>query len=91
MKKICDMDCFHCKHDDCVRDYLPKRPYKDWPQAWKDTRNKHRREKYRLHKEAGLCVECGKKRANRGVFCDECFLKRKRAGGDIREIDSREH
>lgn len=86
MKKICDMDCFHCKYDDCIREYEPKgsyRPYRDWPQQWRDVRNKHRREKYGARKQAGLCVSCGK-RANRGVYCDECYLKsKKRSGVDL--------
>lgn len=82
----CNMDCFNCKYDDCINDYVPK-DYSARRAAYYQEHKKELSEKshnrYMERKAAGLCVECGKKKAveNR-TRCLECLLKNRRAANE---------
>lgn len=80
MPKICDMDCFNCKYDDCINDktYSEKSLYKYRSEASKQRQKEYMKKRRQMLKEKGLCTYCGKKKASQGVFCYECWLKQKK-------------
>lgn len=75
----CDMDCFNCIYPDCINDYVKPQ------QTWNEIKVKHRqrnkencKRRYDHLKKNGLCVDCGKRKATNGIFCLDCYAKRKR-------------
>lgn len=72
--KICNLDCFHCIHPDCIRDELGKKHYPNY-QSQRDSRKR----RYYRWKQAGLCVRCGKRNATHGVVCTDCYYAKKRS------------
>lgn len=59
------------------RDYYHRLSAKDKELRHKKAR-KHHKELYQQRKAEGFCVKCGKKKATKGVFCLECYLKNKK-------------
>ena len=53
-------------------------------QAQRDRKNEQNRERYRRHKEAGLCTNCGKSITNGAALCHVCLLQQRRAGENYR-------
>lgn len=84
-KKICDMDCFNCSYEDCINDHIRiRRPLTE---EEKESERQKRRDRYKIYKESGRCVDCGKpfdakhgKQQNYRLWCYECAIKRKRIG-----------
>lgn len=78
------------------RDYYHRLSPQDKELKHKKTRE-YNKKCYQQRKAEGLCVVCGKKKATKGVFCLECYLKNKKGnqkraqkkkietGGDPRE------
>lgn len=73
MPKICDMDCFNCKFDDCINDYIP--PKKVYTEEQKEGRREATRRMYQKYKEQKRCVNCGRPALKNQVRCLECKLK----------------
>lgn len=71
------MDCLNCKFEDCINDYVrpihSKRTEKEIA-----AQKTYKSNKYKSRKAAGLCVNCGRRKAESGVMCNECRLKRNR-------------
>ena len=81
--KVCDMDCFHCKYDDCINDEV--KPARTYSAGQKWYRNESQKERYAKRKVAGLCVRCGKKPVWCGsIYCYEHWLYRKRYMAEYR-------
>lgn len=80
MGKVCDMDCFHCKFDDCINEktYREKDMYKNRPEEYRERQRERSKRIYHERKASGLCVICGKKPPKFGVRCYECHLAQKR-------------
>ena len=78
----CDMECFDCKYDDCINDYVPKeaKEYKAaYYQKHKDEIVHNKSKLYQERKAAGICVICGKRKAVKNrVRCLDCLQRAKR-------------
>ena len=78
----CNMDCFNCPFPDCINDYVKPSSWQsltDEQKARYNIKSKELHKRlYRERKENGFCVRCGLKQATNGVYCLECYLKRKR-------------
>ena len=75
------MDCFNCPFPDCINDYVKPSSWQtltDEQKARYNIKSKeiHKR-LYKERKEKGLCVRCGLKSATNGVYCLECYIRRK--------------
>lgn len=55
-KRVCDMDCLHCKYDDCINDIIPP-PQKKKHRMESETERK--RKIYMRRKANKICVRCG--------------------------------
>ena len=85
---ICDKDCFNCVHDDCINDEIDKRRQKHAQdmREWRRKENnraidaKRTRNRYYRLKNAGICVQCGKRpiAPNSEVHCAECLQYKRR-------------
>lgn len=72
-QKVCNLDCFHCHHPDCIREEPEKKRYPNY--------QSHRewcKKRYDRLKAEGACVRCGKYKATRGVLCIDCYTQRKK-------------
>lgn len=77
MSKICDMDCFNCKFDDCINDYV--RPmHVITTESERISNRQSRAKRYKKLRAAGLCVDCGKPVNGSNAKCYECRLKANR-------------
>lgn len=77
-KKVCDMDCLHCKYDDCINDYVE--PHYE-SEEWKNRSEEHKarvlnkkKKIYNTRKSQGLCARCGKNPVTYGTLCNKCRL-----------------
>ncbi|MCM1334945.1 MAG: hypothetical protein NC084_09815 [Bacteroides sp.] len=80
MSKICDMDCFNCKYDDCINDTPPpkRKPYSKFSEESKQ-RCRERQNRYvAAAKAKGLCMRCRKRPITHWGLCVECYYKQKR-------------
>lgn len=82
-RKICDEDCLHCPHPDCIND---KPPYHyagwDWcnrSDEYKAKYKEYRRERCERLKAAGLCTNCAKRPLYSKTLCLECYLRNKKS------------
>ena len=50
--------------------------YDDRRPEYEKRHNENKKIQYRQRKQDGICVMCGKKKANLGVYCSECHCKR---------------
>lgn len=74
MKRVCDEDCFHCKYEDCINDYV--KPERSEAQKWYD--RERMREKRALYRKYGICVKCFHREAFEGhTLCEECTEKQR--------------
>lgn len=77
-KNVCNLDCEHCPHPDCIRPEEDLYKYPSWDPAnrppdykQKQAEGNHRR--YTERAEAGLCTQCGKRPPVQGIrLCQEC-------------------
>ncbi len=78
MSKICDMDCFNCKYEDCINDYVPV-PHKISKEQ-QEKYNKRGRDLYHQRIENGYCGRCGKPLylPHSHCYCYECYIKMQR-------------
>lgn len=58
-KRVCDMDCFNCKFDDCINDNIPPRVVYTDEQL--EARKMASRKMYQKNKAEHKRVNCGKK------------------------------
>lgn len=74
-KSVCDMDCFNCKFDDCINDYVrPLHVIKT--EKEREAGRQYRKERYARLKAEKICVDCGKNPAcTDSVRCYECRIK----------------
>lgn len=80
MKKICNMDCFHCTYNDCINDnvYSEKSRYCNRSEWGKQRQRDYQKKKRDEAREKGLCIICKQKKATHGEKCYECYLRQKR-------------
>lgn len=75
--KVCDMDCLHCKYEDCINDrvYYDSALYKNRSEKAKEHACQYQKELREQARKKGLCIVCRKAPANHGVTCEECFRR----------------
>lgn len=80
MSKVCDMDCFNCKYDDCIKDdvYPESQTYSHRNENYKKYQKEYKAKRYAELKLKGICVKCGKSKATHGVVCLDCYIRQKR-------------
>ena len=80
MAKVCDMDCFNCKFDDCIKDdvYSDKDRYCNRSEKQKQYQREYQKKKRDEARAKGLCIICRKLPATNGSKCLDCYLRQKR-------------
>ena len=80
MPKVCDMDCFNCKFDDCIKDdvYSDKDRYCNRSEKQKQYQREYQKKKRDEARAKGLCIICRKLPATNGSKCLNCYLRQKR-------------
>lgn len=74
----CTLDCFQCPYPDCIAngDRIISRNYGSLTPEQVQRMKDHKRERYKIRKEKGLCPTCGAV-ATHGILCERCYLKKK--------------
>ncbi len=72
-KRVCDMDCFHCKYDDCIYDESePEYAATEKEREHLEHQKQYQKERYRKLRSLGLCTVCGKPAKSGQAKCEEC-------------------
>ncbi len=79
MPKVCDMDCFNCKFDDCIKDdvYRETSRYCNLTEHCKRYENEYGKKRRAEAKQKNYCVRCLKRPATHGSQCYECYIRGK--------------
>ena len=80
MSKVCNMDCFNCKFDDCIKNdvYSESSRYCNRSEEYKQYQREYQKKKRDEAREKGYCIVCLKRPATNGAKCLECYLRQKR-------------
>ena len=80
MPKVCDMDCFNCKFDDCIKDdvYKETSRYCNTTEHCRKYNRDYHKKRREEAKQKNYCSRCFKRPATHGTYCYDCYLYSKR-------------
>lgn len=96
-KNVCNLDCEHCPHPDCIRPEEDVYKYPSWnpanrPPDYRQKQAEARRKRYNARKDRGLCIACGMPAVPGNVKCKACkdrYRDSKKAHENARYLDNK--
>ena len=75
MPKVCNMDCFNCKFDDCIKDdvYREASRYCNMTEHSRQYIKDYHKKRSAEAKKKGYCTTCCIRPATHGTKCEKCY------------------